>query len=124
MRTRIKLLACLLVVALGLVAAPAARAADVYEDYTKIGSVTRSYGDRFNVRNRWNAYEGYRSIGYVKRSYGGRWDIYSGYSKVGYVKRSYGSRWNVYESYSKVGEVRGPITGGPAGGAALLLLLG
>ena len=63
-------------------------------------------------------------MGYVKRSFGGRWDIYSGYSKVGYVKRSFGSKWHVYEGYSSVGEVRGSTTGGHAGSAALLLLLG
>src|SRR4051794_32270604 len=74
-------------------AAPAAfvsAAASIYEDYSKVGYLRRSYGGR------WNIYEDYSKVGYAKRSYGGRWDLYSGYSKVGYMRRSYGSRWNVY----------------------------
>jgi hypothetical protein len=39
------------------------------------------------------------------------------------VKRS-GSVWKIYEGYSSVGQVKGATTGGPAGGAALLLILG
>ena len=34
------------------------------------------------------------------------------------------SRWTIYEGYQRIGEVRGTTTGGPAGGAALLLLIG
>ena len=121
----------------GLFVPSNALAATVYEDYSSVGSVNRTYGDRYDVKadysrigyvkrsygERWDAYEGYRKVGYVKRSYGGRFDIYSGYRKVGFVKRSYGGRFDIYEGYRKVGYVNGG-TGGPAGGAALLLLLG
>jgi hypothetical protein len=81
-----RLLICVGVVLLSLIAAPAALAADVYEDYSRIGSVTRSYGDRYNVK------AGYSSVGYVKRSYGSRWNVYESYSRIGYVRRSYGRR--------------------------------
>ena len=97
MPTRLRILGCLLVVAVGLILAPAARAANVYEDYSKVGSVARSYGDRFTVK------ADYSSIGYVKRSYGNRWNVYESYSRIGYVKRSYGGRWDIYSGYSKVG---------------------
>jgi hypothetical protein len=43
-------------------------------------------------------------------------------SKVGYIERSYGMKWNVYAGYSTVGSISGG-SGGPDGGAALLLLL-
>jgi hypothetical protein len=59
----------------------------------------------------------------VKRSYGGRWDLYEGSYKVGYAKPSYGGRWDAYQGYSKAGYVKGGA-GGPAAGAALLLLVG
>jgi hypothetical protein len=130
-----KRLALVLGAIAGLLVPSNALAANVYEDYTKVGSVNRAYGDRYDVKagystignvrrsgTRWNVYEGYSRVGYVKRSYGARFDIYSGYTKVGYVKRS-GSRWDIHESYSKIGYVDGG-TGAPAGGAALLLLLG
>jgi len=67
-------------------------------------------------------YEGYSKVGYVKRSYSGRWDIYEGYSKVGYIAPGAG-RWQAYQGYSRVGSIRGG-TGGPAAAAALLLLVG
>jgi hypothetical protein len=67
-------------------------------------------------------YEGYLKVGYAKRSYGGRWDLYSGYSKVGSIRTGSG-RWEVSQGYSRVGYVKGG-PGGPAAGAALLLLVG
>lgn len=135
MNIRMKQLMTLSIV-IGAFAAPtSALGATVYEDYARVGSVDRAYGDRYDVKadytkigdvrrsgSRWNVYESYSRVGYVKRAYGARFDIFSGYSKVGYVKRS-GSRWNIYEGYSRVGYVSGG-TGGPAGGAALLLVLG
>jgi hypothetical protein len=123
---------------LALLLVPAsAPAATVYEGYSRVGSVTSSYGGRYNVYagysrvgyvsrsygGRWNVYEGYSRVGYVTPSYGGRWNIYSGYSRSGYVSRSYGGRWNIYSGYSRAGYVQGG-TGGPAAGAALLLIVG
>jgi hypothetical protein len=128
----------LVVISAAVVCVPSvASAADVYESYGKIGRVTASYGGRYNVYEgyqkvgyvkasyggRWDVYEGYRKLGYVKSSYGGRWNIYEGYSNVGYAKRSYSSGWDIYSGYSKVGRVSGG-SGGPAAGAALLLLVG
>jgi hypothetical protein len=120
-------------------AAPSAfssAAASIYEDYSKVGYLRRSYGGR------WNIYEDYSKVGYAKRSYGGRWDLYAGYSKVGYTSRTYGNTWNVYADYSKVGYVRRSYgstwnayadyskigyargSGGNIGAAALLLVIG
>jgi hypothetical protein len=65
---------------------------------------------------------GYSKIGYARRSYGGRGDLYEGYHKVGYITPSSG-RWLASQRYSKVGYVKGGA-GGPAAGAALLLLVG
>lgn len=125
------------VAALALMLVPAlASAADVYEGSSRVGKVNASYGGRYDISSgyskvgytkasyggRWDVYEGSSKIGYVKRSYGGRWDLYSGSSKVGYIKQSTG-RWEAYQSYSRVGYVKGGA-GGPAAGAALLLLVG
>lgn len=112
-----------------------AQAANVYEGYKKVGSVDYSYSGKYNVKagystigyakssysGRWDVYRSYSRVGYVKPSYSGKYDIYLGYSKVGYISPS-GSRWNVYRGYSKVGYVNGG-PGGPAAGAALLLLM-
>lgn len=124
-------------VALTLVAGipTVASAADVYDGYSKIGTVTANSSGRYDVKAgyskvgdvrrsgaQFSVYSGYKKVGYVKRS-GSQFLIYSGYSKVGYVRHS-GSTWKVYEDYSSVGGIRGSTTGGPAGGAALLLILG
>jgi hypothetical protein len=123
--------------ALAVMLVPAlANAADVYEGSSRVGTVNASYGGRYDISSgsskvgytkasyggRWDVYEGSSKIGYTKRSYGGRWDLYSGSSKVGYIKQSAG-RWEAYQSYSRVGYVKGGA-GGPAAGAALLLLVG
>ena len=113
-----------------------ASAADVYEGYARVGSVNPSYSGRYDIKlgyskagyvkasyaGRWDVYEGYSKVGYVTRSYGGRWDLYSGYSKVGSLRPGSG-RWDAYQGYSRVGYVKGGA-GGPAAGAALLLLVG
>jgi hypothetical protein len=131
-------IAVLVITASAFAAVPAiASAADVYEGYSRVGSVSANYSGRYTIRQgyyqagyttpsyggRWDVYEGYSKIGYVTRSYGGRWDIYEGYSRVGYIQPSYGGRWNVYQGYSRVGYVNGG-TGGPAAAAGLLLLVG
>lgn len=136
----LKLWAALAVI-VGLVWAPPAQArrATVYEgSYDRVGKLTGS-GDS------WTVYQGsYTRIGKVQRS-GSSWVVYAGsydrvgkvscsasqctvyegsYDRVGKVKRQ-GSTWVVYEgSYTRVGNVSdaGVSGGGPAGGAALLLL--
>lgn len=127
-----------LVSMLALLQVAPAIAANVYDSsYSKVGRVTSS-GSKYNVyypdysKAGWTSPSGskfniywtdYSKAGWASAS-GSKWNIYNtSYSKVGWVSRS-GSKWNVYDtSYSKVGWVDGG-RGGPAAGAAFLLLLG
>lgn len=117
-----------------MVAGESAHAANVYEGYSKVGSVNSSYGGKYDIKSgyskigakhsygsKWNVYRGYSRVGYVQSSYGGKYNIYEGYSRVGYI-RSSGSKWYVYRGYSKVGYVSGG-PGAPAAAAGLLLLM-
>jgi len=117
-----------------------ARAADVYEGHTKIGSVQRLTPIRYKViagysrigfvtratrhSTRWSVYKGRTRIGYVKPTSRNRWDIFSRRSvNEGYVTHSaYTGRWNIYSHTDRIGYVTGG-SGGPAAGAVLLLLL-
>jgi hypothetical protein len=93
-----KLILAILAAIVGMfVIAPIASAADVYEGYSRVGSVTATSGGKYAIK------VGYANAGSTKPSYGGKWDVYEGYSSIGSVKG-------------------GP--GGPAAGAALLLLVG
>lgn len=112
-----KRLLLLTIASAALNAAPVVAATVYSSDYARVGRVASS-GSKYDI-----FYPDYSKAGWVSSS-GGKWNIYSAsYSKLGWVTNS-GSRRNIYNaSYSKVGWVDGG-PGGPAAGAALLLLLG
>jgi hypothetical protein len=115
--------------------------AKVYDDVHAVGAVseinkntyrvTREIGGRvFDLGKvirvsdtRWRVHEGHEAVGYVLKT-GDRWLVYAQTSEAGHVQRTSKDRWTVHEPGAVAGSVRGNVAGGPAAGAALVLLLG
>jgi len=85
--------------------------------YTRIGRVAQVSA----AVPRWNVYRGTATAGFVTLGPLGRWRIYAGTRLVGYTRLVAG-RWWVYRGTVRVGAVSAS-PGGPAAGAALLLLI-
>jgi hypothetical protein len=135
--------AAAVVVAVGFVVASPqhATAADVFLGPTNVGRVVPATRDRWDIYRlgrriayvkkvslqRWDVIQARTLVGYVQRV-GDRWELWADGVRGAYVVRTSTARWKVFSLYNGgpavfVGTVnRAP--GGPAAGAAFVLIFG